>query len=46
MTSQKGLWKFIGIVKYYRDMWERFLHALECLTELKYGKVIFKQTEV
>ena len=41
-TYQKELQQFIGVVNYYRDIWERFSHMLEPLTKITSTEVKFK----
>ena len=37
---------FVGLVKYYRDMWDKQSHLLQPLTALTSTKVKFKWTDV
>ena len=39
--NKKQLGSFIGLVKYYRDMWDKRSHLLQPLTELTSKKVKF-----
>ena len=41
-TSQKEVRQFTGVVKYYRDMWERLSHTLTPLTRITSSKVNFQ----
>ena len=45
-TSLKQVRQFIGVIKYYRDMWPRWSHTLAPLTILTYIKGNFKWTQV
>ena len=45
-TAKKVLSKFIGIVKYYHNMWYSRSHTLHPLTLLKYNKVKFNWADV
>ena len=45
LTSEKEVRQFIGLVNYYRNMWEIGLHQLESLTKLTSSKVKFKWTK-
>ena len=45
-TSQKEVHQFIGIVNYYRCMWESCSHTLAPLTNITSGKVKFKYTKI
>ena len=38
--------KFIGVVNYYRDMWERRSHTLATSTKIMFNKVKFKWTRI
>ena len=44
--NKKQVSSFIGLVKYYSDMWARRPHLLQPLTELMSKKVKFKWTDV
>ena len=44
-TSQKEVPNFIGLVKYYCDMWERRSHMLVPLTKITSSKVKYKWTK-
>ena len=44
-TRQKQMREFIGLVKYYREMWSKQSHLLHPLTELTSNKVKFKCTD-
>ena len=44
-TRQKQMREFIGLVKYYREMWSKQSHLLNPLTELTSNKVKFKCTD-
>ena len=39
---QQQVHSFIGLVHYYRDMWDKRSHLLQTLTALKSEKVKFK----
>ena len=41
-TTKKEFFKFICLVKHYRDMWERHSHTLQPLDNLMPSKVKFK----
>ena len=45
-TSRKESLEFIGVIKYYRDMWPRWSYKLASLTKLTYIKGNFKWTQV
>ena len=45
-THQKQVRRFIGIVKYYRDMWPRRSHTLPALTKITPNKRKFKWTKI
>ena len=45
-NNTKEVSTFIGIVKYYRDMWSKWSHLLYSLTALTSHKVKFKCTDV
>ena len=45
-ASGKGFSDFIGVVKYYYNMWAGQLHNLDPLTNLLFSKVKFKWTDV
>ena len=36
----------MGLVKYYRDMWEKLLHTLAPLIKITYCTVKFKWTKI
>ena len=38
--------RFVGLVNYYRDIWQKRTHTLSTLTKLCYTKVKFEWTEV
>ena len=44
--NQKQLRSFIGLVDYYRDMWDKQSHLLQPLTALTSNKVKFKWTVI
>ena len=44
--NQKQVLSFIGLVKYYRDLWAKQSHLLQPLTVLTPKKVKFKWTFV
>ena len=44
--NTKYVQAFIGVINYYRDMWDRRLHLLHPLTALTSPKVKFKWTDV
>ena len=44
-TYWKEIRQFIGVVNYYRDIWEIFSHALVPLSHLLPSKVEFKWTK-
>ena len=46
LTNTSQVRVFIGLVNYYRDMWERLLHLLHLLTALTSSKVKFKWADV
>ena len=46
LTSQKVGWNFIGLINYYRYMWERCSHTLAPWTKLTPNKVKFEWTEI
>ena len=45
-NNKKEMCLFIGIVDYYRDVWDRRSHLLHPLTALQKNKVKFKLTDV
>ena len=45
-TSLKESRKLIGVVNYYRNMWERRSHMLSNLTKITPNKVKFKWTKI
>ena len=45
-NNTKYLSEFIGIVKYYRDMWSKWSHLLYTLTILTSNRANFKWTDV
>ena len=46
LTSRKGVHRFICLLNYYRNVWERHSHTLDPFTKLLTSKVKFKWTEV
>ena len=44
--KNKQVREFLGLVNYYRDMWDRCSHLLQPLTSLTSNKVNFKWTDV
>ena len=42
LTSKKEVCKFIGVVNYYYNIWERLSHMLVPLTNITSSKVKFK----
>ena len=45
-TPPKEIRQFIGVVNYYRYMWEIFSHTLAPLTYITPSKVKFKWTKI
>ena len=45
-TSLKEVRHFMGALDCYRGMWERHLHTLAPLTNIKFSKVKFKWTKI
>ena len=45
-SFRKEVCKFIDLLNYYRDMWERRSHILAPVTKLTTSKVIFKRTKI
>ena len=45
-TFRKEVHRFIGIVNYYRGMWERLSHILSPLTNITSSKVQFNWTAI
>ena len=45
-TTHQGVYKFIDLVRYYRNMWDRLSHKLEPLKDLTPSKVNLKWTYV
>ena len=45
-TNQKGVYRFIHSVNYYRNMWSRSMLELEILSTLTPSRVKFKCTYV
>ena len=44
-TSQKKVWKFIGVINYYRNIWPRRSHTLSPLTKITSTNRKFEWTE-
>ena len=44
-NNQKGVLKFIDLVKYYNKMWEKFLNTFQTLTKLTSSKVRLKRRD-
>ena len=45
-TKLHNIWRFVGIVKYYRDMWRKREHTRAPLKKLYSTKVMFKWTDI
>ena len=44
--EKKGVYKYIGLINWYKDMWSRRLHAIQTLGKLTQTNIKFKQTYI
>ena len=44
--EKKGVYKYIGLINWYKDMWSRRLHAIQTLGKLTQTNIKCKQTYI